>query len=158
MNGVRWLDEREMAAWRAFLEAAHRVEQHVERQLREDAGLSHQQYEILVRLSEAVSGGLRMTELAESLITSKSGLTSQVGRLEGAGRGGRESCAADHRGVPARLTGAGRAQLRQAAPGHGAAVRVALLEVLEPAQLELIAEAFGTVGRRLRPGTAQSAE
>jgi DNA-binding MarR family transcriptional regulator len=158
MNGVPWLDEREMAAWRAFLEAGHRVEQRVERQLREDAGLSHQQYEILVRLSEAGPEGLRMTELAQSLITSKSGLTYQIGQLEKRGLVRRESCATDVRGVTARLTGTGREQLRQAAPGHVSAVRAALLDALEPAELELIARALGTVGRRLRPGTAQSAE
>ena len=150
MSEVRWLDEREMAAWQAFLEAGHRVERRVEQQLREEAGLSHQQYEILVRLSECDPEGLRMTELAKRLITSKSGLTYQVGQLEKRGLVSRQSCATDIRGVTAQLTEAGREQLRQAAPGHVGAVRDALLDVLDPGQLQLIADALGTVGRRLR--------
>lgn len=151
MGEVRWLDEREMAAWRAFLEAGHRVEQRIERQLRDEAGLSHQQYEILVRLAEAGRTGLRMTELADALITSKSGLTYQIGRLEQRGLVRRESCPGDDRGITAALTDAGRDRLREAAPGHVAAVRAALLDALDPAQLDLLAEALGTVGRRLRP-------
>lgn len=150
-DGVRWLDGREMAAWQAFLEAGHRVERAVEQQLREQAGLSHQQYEILVRLARDEPRGLRMTVLAESLITSKSGLTYQIGRLEDRGLVRRSSCDTDTRGVTAHLTDAGREELRRAAPGHLAAVRAALIDALDPAQLELIAEALGEVGRRLRP-------
>jgi DNA-binding MarR family transcriptional regulator len=88
MADVKWLDERESAAWQSFLQASNRVGQHLDQQLREGGGLSHPQYEILVRLGDAPGGEIRMTELARSLVTSKSGLTYQIGRLEKRGLGG----------------------------------------------------------------------
>lgn len=149
MADPRWLNEHEMAAWQGFLEASNRVARHLEQQLREDAGLSHPQYEILVRLSAAPCGEIRMTELARSLITSKSGLTYQVGRLEQRGLVRRRSAADDVRGVLAVLTPEGRRVLESAAPGHVAAVREALIDVLEEPELTALAGALGRVGRRL---------
>ena len=61
----RWLDPAEMAAWLAFLEVSHLLERAIEQQLRQDAGLSHAQYEILSRLEAADGGRLRMSELAD---------------------------------------------------------------------------------------------
>lgn len=150
MNEPRWLDELEMAAWQGFLEAGHRVTRRLERQLKDEAGLSHPQYEILVHLSAAPGGEIRMTELADRLITSKSGLTYQVGQLERRGLVRRRACPTDVRGVFAVLTEEGRALLRAAAPGHVAAVRETLVDVLDRDQLAVLAEALGEVGRRLR--------
>ena len=151
MAETRWLDEREMAAWHGFLEATSRVSRHLEQQLKDDAGLSHAQYEILVRLGDAPDGEVRMTELAEGLFTSKSGLTYQVSQLEKRGLVRRRSCPTDVRGVLAVLTTEGRDTLRAAAPGHVAAVREALIDVLRPDELDVMAEALGRVGARLRP-------
>ncbi|HZG04873.1 MAG TPA: MarR family transcriptional regulator [Streptomyces sp.] len=150
MSEPRWLDELEMAAWQGFLEASNRVARRLEQQLKDEAGLSHPQYEILVHLADAPGGEIRMTELAERLITSKSGLTYQVGQLERRGLVRRRSCPTDVRGVFAVLTDEGRATLRGAAPGHVAAVREALIDVLDRDQLAVLAEALGEVGRRLR--------
>ena len=146
----RWLSEQEMRAWTGFLAAGALVERRVEQHLKEEAGLSHPQYEILVRLSAAPDGSLRMTELAEALLTSKSGLTYQITQLEKAGLTERRSCPTDVRGVFAVLTDAGRAKLEQAAPGHVAVVREALIDALTPEQLEVLAEGLGEVSRRLR--------
>ncbi|UNS97415.1 MarR family transcriptional regulator [Streptomyces tubbatahanensis] len=151
MEGTRWLDERQMAAWQGFLEATSRVSRHVEQQLKEDAGLSHPQYEVLVRLAGAPGGELRMTDLAEGLFISKSNLTYQVGQLEKHGLVRRRSCPTDVRGILAVLTEEGRDTLRAAAPGHVAAVRAALIDVLEPDETDTIARALGRVGARLRP-------
>src|SRR5436190_21850000 len=104
MSDTRWLNEQEMAAWQGFLEASNRVARYLEQQLKDDAGLSHPQYEILVRLSGAPGGEIRMTELADLLITSKSGLTYQVGQLEKRGLVRRRSCPTDVRGVFAAIT------------------------------------------------------
>lgn len=150
MTRTRWLDEREKAAWSAFLEASHRVERQLEQQLKEDAGLSHPQYEVLVLLGDAPGRELRMTELARALITSKSGLTYQISQLEKRGYVRRRSCPTDVRGVFAQLTEEGCEALRQAAPGHVEAVREALIDVLEPHELAVVAQALGRVGRRLR--------
>ncbi|WP_030157743.1 MarR family winged helix-turn-helix transcriptional regulator [Streptomyces sp. NRRL S-244] len=150
MAETRWLDEREMRAWSGFLAASALVNRRLDQQLKDDSRLSHPQYEVLVRLSAAPDGELRMTELANGLINSKSGLTYQVTQLEKAGLVRRRSCPSDVRGVFAVLTDAGRARLEEAAPGHVAAVREALIDVLTPAQLEALADGLGEVSRRLR--------
>lgn len=139
-----------MAAWQGFLEASNRVARHLEQQLRDDAGLSHPQYEILVWLAGAPDAEMRMTELARLLITSKSGLTYQVAQLEKRGLVRRRACPTDVRGVFAVLTDDGRRTLTAAAPGHVATVRAALIDVLSPQEREVLAESLGRVGRRLR--------
>ncbi|RAJ59880.1 DNA-binding MarR family transcriptional regulator [Streptomyces sp. Amel2xB2] len=154
MTEPRWLDEREMAAWQSFLRAGSRIGRHLERQLKAESGLSHQQYEILVRLADAPDGELRMTELAAHLVTSKSGLTYQIGQLERRGLVRRRTCESDVRGVHARLTADGRRALRAAAPGHVAAVREALIDVLDRGELDQLAESLGRVARRLEEGEA----
>jgi DNA-binding MarR family transcriptional regulator len=139
-----------MAAWRGFVAASNLIARRLERQLKEDAGLSHTQYEILVQLSAAPDGALRMTDLADRLVTSKSGLTYQVTQLAQAGLVSRRSCPSDVRGVLAELTDDGRRVLREAAPGHVATVREVLIDVLSRDQLAVLAESLGTVSDRLR--------
>ncbi len=152
MTESQWLDQREMAAWTAFLEASHLVERRVEQQLRDQAGLSHPQYEILVRLSDAPGGELRMTELAEKVVTSKSGLTYQVGRLEKAELVHRRTCPSDERGVNAVLTEHGRRKLREAAPDHVDLVRSSLIDQLSTEQLTTLTEGLSAVAHKLRTG------
>lgn len=154
MSEPRWLDAQEMRAWRSFLTASSLLDRRIDQQLKESAGLSHPQYEILVRLADAPDGELRMTELADALLTSKSGLTYQVTQLERAGLVRRRSCPTDVRGVYAVLTAEGRAALRRAAPGHVALVRELLIDVLAPEQLAVLADALGEVGRRLGAGAS----
>src|ERR1035438_10686171 len=113
-----WLDEEEMPAWLAFLEVSHLLERAVEQQLKRDAGLSHAQYEILSRLESADGGAMRMSDLADVIIVSRSGLTYQITQLERAGLVRREKFPSDDRGVLAAVTSAGRAALGRAAPGH----------------------------------------
>ena len=148
MGAVKWLDEDEMRAWHSFLAAGALIDRLLDAQLKESVGLSHPQYEILVRLAEAPDGELRMTELAGTLLSSKSGLTYQVTQLEKAGLVERRSCPSDVRGVLAVLTEAGRQRLEQAAPGHVTLVRELLIDVLTPGQLASLAGALGEVSRR----------
>ncbi|MFF1874115.1 MarR family transcriptional regulator [Streptomyces sp. CB03911] len=150
MDEPRWLDQDEMAAWRGFVAASNLLNRRLERQLKDDSGLSHTQYEILVHLSAAPEGSLRMTELADRLITSKSGLTYQVTQLEKAGLVSRRSCPSDVRGIFADLTEQGREAVRTAAPGHLAMVRELLIDVLSREQLTVLADGLGEVSRRLR--------
>ncbi len=143
-----------MAAWLAFLEVSHRLDRAIEQQLRRDAGLSHAQYEILSRLEAAEAGQLRMSELADVIIASRSALTYQVSQLERAGLVRREKCPSDDRGVLAVLTGAGRATLARAAPGHVGVVRRFLIDALTPAQRSALTDALVAAQARLRPGPA----
>lgn len=149
MARTKWLDEDEMRAWHAFLAAGALVDRRLDQQLKESAGISHLQYEILVRLSAHCDREMRMTELADALLNSKSGLTYQVSQLEKAGLVRRRSCTSDDRAVYAVLTEAGEKLLARAAPGHVALVRELLIDVLTPAQLRAVAEGLGEVSRRI---------
>ncbi|HCU93742.1 MAG TPA: MarR family transcriptional regulator [Actinobacteria bacterium] len=140
-----------MAAWLAFLEVSHRLDRAIEQQLKTDAGLSHPQYEILSRLAGAPGGQQRMSELADLITVSRSGLTYQITQLERAGLVRREKCLSDERGVLAVLTGAGRAALSRAAPGHVRVVRRYLVDALTPAQRSALAEGLAAARDRLRP-------
>ncbi|WP_141703814.1 MarR family winged helix-turn-helix transcriptional regulator [Planobispora rosea] len=153
MTGPRWLDEREMAAWTAYLTASHLLERRVEEQLKADAGLTHAQYEILARLSAAPGRRLRMTELARTVVVSKSGLTYQIGQLEKRGLVERATCPSDDRGVLAVLTEQGMRCLERTAPGHVAVVRELLIDLLSPDELETMAR----VMRKVEAATHSSA-
>lgn len=144
MSGAEWLDEREQRTWRAFLRVNSLIQESLDRELRRHNGLSLIEYGTLVHLSEAPGQRLRMSELADSVIVSKSRLTHQIGRLERDGYVRRENCVEDRRGFWAVLTPKGEHSLAAAAPGHVAQVRgllfdriteddaARLLEILEP--------------------------
>jgi DNA-binding MarR family transcriptional regulator len=149
MGHTRWLNDEEMRAWMAFVPAATLVGRELDKQLKEDMGLSHLQYEILIHLNEAEQGALRMTELAERLVNSKSGLTYQVGQMEKAGLVTRRQCEWSKSGVLAAITPEGRAMLERAAPGHVEKVREILIDVLTPEERKAIADGLGRVRDRI---------
>lgn len=143
MSEVRWLDEDEQRAWRAFIEAVTLLFDRLDRELQRDAGIPHTYYEILVRLSEAPGRTLRMSALAERSLSSRSRLSHAVARLEEAGWVRRDRCPTDKRGWLAVLTDEGFAALAAAAPGHVRGVRTHLLDQLtadQVAQLRTISE------------------
>jgi DNA-binding MarR family transcriptional regulator len=140
VDDVRWLDKEEQTAWRAYLDGTRLLFQALDRQLTADAALSLTDYELLVRLSEAPDGTLRMRELADATLSTRSGVTRAVTRAERAGWVRRVECEDDRRGMNAELTEAGRAKLEAAAPGHVQAVRKNLLDLLSPQQLDRLTE------------------
>jgi DNA-binding MarR family transcriptional regulator len=147
---TRWLDDDEQRAWRAFLAANRLLMESLERQLQQDAGIPQSYYEILVRLSEVPGRTLRMSELAESSMSSRSRLSHAVTRLEQNGWVRRRECDTDRRGLLCELTEAGLEALRSVAPGHVAAVRAGLFDLLTPSQVtalreicEAVADHFG---------------
>ena len=154
MSRPKWLNEEEARAWQAFVAAGALLNRRLDQQLKEDAGISHLQYEVLVRLSEAPEGELRMTELASALYNSKSGLTYQVTQMEKAGLVRRRSCTDDVRAVYACLTDAGRSLLVRAAPGHVDLVRKLLFDGLTQEQLTAVADGLGHVVRRMMDSPA----
>ena len=146
MTDVEWLDEEEQAAWRAYLDGTKMLFQALDRQLGAEAELSLTDYELLVRLAEAPDGTLRMRELADATLATRSGVTRAVTRAERAGWVRRVECEDDRRGMNAELTDAGRAKLESAAPGHVNAVRENLLDLLTPEQLGQLT----AIGSKLR--------
>ncbi|HEY8480997.1 MAG TPA: MarR family transcriptional regulator [Spirillospora sp.] len=144
------LEPRELRAWLAFLEAAHLVDQEVERQLKRDGGLSHPEFEVLVKLHAAEGGRMRMSDLAREVMVSKSRLTYQVTQLERAGLVKRTGCESDRRSVWAELTADGAKVLASVRPGHRRVVREVLIDVLTPEEIDVLGDALGRVARRLR--------
>ncbi len=140
MAETRWLDEQEQRTWRGFLSATHLLFDQLERELQQDAKIPHGYYEILVRLSEAPGRALRMSELAENALSSRSRLSHAVARLEAAGWVRRRTCPTDRRGQVAELTDEGFAALAAAAPGHVEGVRTHLFDQLTPEQVGQLRE------------------
>jgi DNA-binding MarR family transcriptional regulator len=116
------LTAAELQTWRAFLRAHAQVIRRLEHDLVAGHDLPLASYDVLVQLSEAPGCRLRMTELAERVLLSRSGLTRLVDRLEREGLVQRQACPSDARGTHAVLTDAGRERLRQAWPTHLAGV------------------------------------
>lgn len=141
----RWLDEDEKVLWRLYLATTRLVEDAIDRQLREDAGIPVSYYEILVRLSAQDDRSLRMGDLAEATLSSRSRLSHAMTKLEGLGWVERRSCPEDRRGQVAVLTDAGFEALRDAAPGHVEAVRRLLFDPLDRQQQQDLAAALRTV-------------
>jgi len=150
MAEPKWLDARELEAWQGWLEVSTMLNRRVEQQLKDEAGLSHPQFEVLTRLSAAPGGELRMTELAGAALTSKSGLTYQVAQLEKTGLVRRRTCESDERGIIACLTEEGWRKLRESAPSHAALVRDLFLDGLTSKQFTAFAEGIEAVRARLR--------
>ncbi|WP_112247829.1 MarR family winged helix-turn-helix transcriptional regulator [Kribbella monticola] len=135
MAEPRWLDEKEQHAWRAFIAAQRVVNGRIEQQLQRDAGMPHTYFEILVRLSDAADGRLRMSELAVATLGSRSRLSHAVNRLEKVGWVRREGIESDRRGQVAILTEEGRQKLKETAPGHVETVRQAVFDALTDEQV-----------------------
>jgi DNA-binding MarR family transcriptional regulator len=119
------------------------------RQLQRDCDLSVAEYRILVLLSEAPDRSLRMSELADGVLSSRSRLTHQIQRMEAQRMVRRNACFEDGRGVLAELTDEGMRRLESAAPGHVEAVRRDFVDLLTPAQLEVIGEVFARVDQAI---------
>ncbi|WP_127784562.1 MarR family transcriptional regulator [Rhodococcus sp. X156] len=129
-----------MRAWRAFIQGSQRLLEALNRELSEAHGLTLADYRILVILSETEGNSVRMSDLADGIVSSRSRLTHQVRRLEEAGLVRREECPDDRRGILATLTAEGRRQLEEAAPTHLAGVRAHLIDQLDAAELRTMAE------------------
>ena len=112
------LTEAELGAWRLFLRAHAQITRRLENELLAEQDLPLASYEVLLQLAEAPGNHLRMTDLADRVLLSRSGLTRLVDRLVTDGLVSRASCPGDARGTNAVLTEAGRQRLRGAAPTH----------------------------------------
>lgn len=148
-DGVRWLTEDQQQSWRAFLTGTARLLWALNRELEDQAGLSLSEYEILVRLSEAPGRTLRMSELADEVVHSRSRITHMIHRLEGVGLVRRMSYDKDRRGVNCVLTDTGFAALAAAAPGHVTGVRRHLVDVVGAERLAVLGTAMDEVSREI---------
>ena len=150
MTDVRWLSNDEQQSWRAYLSSGLLLGERLNRELQEAHGLTMADYEILVRLSEAEDRRLRMTELAQVTLSSKSRLSHQITRMENAGLVRRQECERDRRGYFAVLTDEGWDRLVAAAPTHVQGVRTHLMDQMSAAQFHQIGQACAQVTEHLQ--------
>ena len=155
MEEVRWLNEREEAAWRSLQFMQMRLEGELARQLATDSGLSYPDYLVLVALTDRPDGRMRLFELAGVLGWEKSRLSHHVGRMADRRLVKKEKCDSDRRGAYVVITEGGRQDIEAAAPGHVATVRRLFVDRLTPTQLHAIGEAAAIVLAALdEPATA----
>ncbi len=142
------LSARELAAWRGFLRVHSGIVRELNGELESDHELPLAHYEVLFHLEGAPCGRLTMSELAQSVLLSQSGVTRLVDRLVQSGLVVREGCSEDRRVMYARLTEAGCAALCEARPTLIEGVRRRFLVHFDDAELDVLADAW----ERLRPG------
>ena len=147
----RWLDAEEQYAWRAWLYSSQLLQDRLDRELTHATGISHAYYEILVALSETEGRMMRMSELADRCLSSRSRLSHAVSRLEERGWVRRQVCPDDGRGQLAVLTDDGFAALEAAAPVHVEGVRTHLFDQLSPGQVAAMRDIGETLLRHLGP-------
>ncbi len=146
------LSERELAAWRGMLEAHAALISRLDAELERDHGLPLSSYEVLMYLSDSEDGRLRMGELAERLLLSRSGITRLVDRLERQGLVERRRCDDDGRGFNAELTEAGWQKIGVARPAHLAGVRRHFLARIEEPELATLASVWARLKERTPAG------
>ncbi|MDQ2699287.1 MAG: MarR family winged helix-turn-helix transcriptional regulator [Actinomycetota bacterium] len=140
----------EFGVYFALLEVSALVQRGVEGQLRRDGGLSFVQFQILAVCGEDPSSPRSMSELADRLVHSKSGVTYQVDRLEQAGLVVRVPSEHDERGVNVTLSPKGTALLARVLPGHVDVVRDVLVRALDGAERDELTRLLGRVAGHLR--------
>lgn len=139
----RWLDAEEMAAWLPLMRVLQLLPQQLDRQLREQAGINHVYYMIMVLLSAQPDRSMTLSSLAHGVGMTPSRLTHALTSLASRGWVERRPCETDRRVQYARLTDDGLRTLEQAAPGHVTEVRRTVVDVLDRrdlADLRRIAE------------------
>jgi DNA-binding MarR family transcriptional regulator len=137
------LSARELSVWRTFLRAHASITRQLEHDLAAEHMLPLPSYDVLLQLAESPQRRLRMTDLADRVLLSRSGLTRLVDRLTAEGLVDREPCPSDARGTFTVLTEAGLARLREAAPTH-------LRGIEEHVTSRLSAEELDQLGQLLR--------
>ena len=164
------LDETQLRAYFGLMDVAGLLRHKVEQQLRAAANLTYVQFKVLARLGlDSPSGSLRMTELADEVVYSRSGLTYQVDQMEKAGWVERGASPDDDRGVTVTIIDGGRERLAEALPGHVQVLRellfatltdedvTTLVALLEPALEHMrAAPPRSATPRRRRPAAPKS--
>ena len=142
-ESVPWLSEAELASWRALLVTTSGLLATLDQELQRDHGLSLAEYEVMVVLSER--GDVRMSDLADLLHLSPSGMTRRIDAMVKRGYVERRQCPEDRRGSYAALTELGWQRLRESAPTHVRGVRRHFIDRLTPEQLANLTDALSVV-------------
>lgn len=142
---TRWLTETEQVAWRYFIDGVHRLLEHLDQSMQDNHGIPLTDFEILVHLSEAPGGRLRMAEIADHVLISRSRLTYRVDRLVEAGLVVRTKDEVDRRGLFAEITKKGTTLLEQAAATHVEDVQSHLMDHIGDDELQSFSDMWRSV-------------
>lgn len=145
----RWLNTSEMKAWRRYIIASRRLLEALDDDLAAH-DISMADYEVLAQLSEAPDRRMRMSELAEVAMISRSRLSHRIKVMEKAGWVTREACPVDKRGYFAVMTPKGWRAIVAAAPDHVSSVRTRFLDALDKADQKALADIFERVAERIK--------
>ena len=137
----------ELRSWLALTSGMKWLWNALDRQLRADHGISHDDYQILVWLSRGRGRALRMSDIARDVGISPSRLSHAVTRMEAKGWVERMSSARDRRVVEARLTKDGTEWVRKVSESHLALVKDLVFDTLGPDHARSVADAINEVGR-----------
>ena len=146
---ANWLSPSEEAAWRKYIVASRRLYEALDEDLASH-GLSLSDYEILVHLSDAKDRSLRMSDLADKTILSRSRLSHRIKYMEGKGWVERQKCDSDKRGTWAVMTTKGWNAIVKAAPDHVESIRNRFIDQISKADQANIAAIFEKVESNLR--------
>lgn len=146
-----------LAPWRAFLLAHARVSRRLDEELRAEHDVSLAEYETLLTIAQAPGRRIRMGQLAEEILLSKSGVTRLIDRLVGDGLAERSVCLADGRGAEAVLTERGLSRLRAASETHLRGINEHFLAVVVSSDLETLERSMTAMARRAGPGEGEPA-
>lgn len=149
---TRWLSLEQQRIWRDWITAAQLLDDVLTRELQDAFDMTLSDYEILVRLSESPQRRIRMSELAASVISSRSRLSHQIDRMVSNGLVERQVCDDDRRGQFAVLTNKGMELLEAAAPTHVTGVREHFVDVLTPEEYEALGRAVEKLAAHLDEG------
>jgi DNA-binding MarR family transcriptional regulator len=146
------LNRQELAAWRGMLRSYTLLQRELESRLEARDGLQNSSYEVLMHLSDAPDGRMRLSDLAELAILSRSGLTRLIDRLEREGQVERERCPDDARGYFAVLTDEGRERVEAARAAYLQDVRSLFLERMSSEERDVLGAVWARVLAELEPG------
>jgi len=150
------LADNELAAWRGFIKAHAHIIEHIERDLAEQRRVPLTTYDVLIALFEAPEHKLRLGELTNKIILTKSGITRLVHRLEREGLITREKSEEDRRGAYAVLTTEGEAQLRQAWPVYARGIKEYFVAALSEEEVQRVRNAMEAIQQRISEMVAKS--
>jgi DNA-binding MarR family transcriptional regulator len=156
MTDSQGLDPRELGAYFVLTEAVSLLQHQVEQQLRAEGGISYVQFQLLARLADG-HGPLTMTELADGVVYSRSGLTYQAGLLEKGGLITRGPSPDDDRATLVTITGTGLALFGRVLPGHVKVVRRLLLDSLTGDDVAHLGDIMARVRDHMRTQPPRSA-
>src|SRR2546421_7761208 len=139
------LSEQHLAAWRSFLKAHATIIDRIDHDLVAAQRPPLLSYDVLIELYEAPDRRLRMHELAQRVVLSRSGLTRLVDRLEAEGFLTRDRCGTDRRGAYAVITEQGVAALRRAWPIYARGISQYFAQWLTPEEAQLLESALGRI-------------